>query len=72
MRDASIAEPKPVTSNFSLHRAVNESIAALMIKRKSPNEIIVAGNVSIFRIDPRIALIRPKRSATQRYVVSPP
>ncbi len=72
MRDASSAEPKPVTSNFSLHRAVNESIAALITKRKSPKEMIVAGKVSIFRIDPRIALMRPNSSATQRYVVSPP
>ncbi len=72
IREASNAEPNPVTSNFELHRAVNVSIAALITKRNKPNEIIVAGNVSILRMEPRIALISPNKSATQRYVVNPP
>jgi hypothetical protein len=39
---------------------------------KSPKVIIVAGKVRIFTKDPKKALISPKRSATQRYVLNPP
>jgi hypothetical protein len=66
------ADQKPVTSNFSLHRAVSESIAALIIKIKRPKVMIDTGKVRILIIDPKIALMRPKRSATHRYVPTPP
>ena len=70
--DAKRADQNPVTSNFSDQRAVNESIAALTTKRKIPKVTIETGKVKTFISDPKIELINPKSSATQRYVVKPP
>ena len=72
MRDAKSADQNPETSNFSLHRAVSDNIAALTIKRNIPKVIMETGKVSTLIIEPKTVLMRPKRSATQRYVVTPP
>jgi hypothetical protein len=45
---------------------VSENIAALTTKIKSPSVKKVSGKVRIFTIPPMIALITPKRRATQR------
>jgi hypothetical protein len=66
MREAKSADQKPVTSNFSLQRAVNDNIAALTTKRKSPKVTIETGKVNTLMMDPKTLLMSPKRSATQR------
>ena len=63
---ANRADQKSLISNFELHLAVSSSIAALITKMKRPKVTIVTGKVRIFTIEPNTALIRPKRSATQR------
>jgi hypothetical protein len=66
MREAKSADQNPVISNFSLQRAVSDNIAAFTIKRKRPKVRIETGNVSTLMMDPKMLLMRPKRSATQR------
>ena len=72
MRDAKSADQKPVTSSFSLQRAVNDNIAAFTTSRNSPKVTIETGKVSTLIIDPKTLLMSPKRSATHKYVVTPP
>ena len=72
IKDANRADQNPVTSNFSLQRAVSDNIAALTTKRKRPKVTIETGKVKTLMIEPKTLLIKPKRSATQRYVVTPP
>jgi hypothetical protein len=67
-----MADQKLLTSNFSLQRDTNISIAALTTTKNRPNVKITAGRVKSLRSEPRVALSRPKRSATHRYVVNPP
>jgi len=69
---AKIADQKLVTSNLSLHLATNIKIAAFTTTRKRPSVKITAGNVSSLSIEPRVALSKPKSSATHKYVVNPP
>ena len=70
--DAKSADQKPVTSNLSDQRAVNDNIDALTTKRKIPNVTMDTGKVKTLINEPKIELIKPKSSATQRYVVKPP
>ena len=50
----------------SLHLSVSISIAALMMKMKSPNVRITAGSVNSFRSEPMKVLINPNKAATQK------
>ena len=70
--DAKSADQNPVTSSFSDQRAVSDNIAALTTKMKSPKVTIDTGKVRTLISEPKIELIRPKSSATQRYVVKLP
>jgi hypothetical protein len=53
IRDAKSADQNPVTSNFSLHRAVNDNIAALTTKRKSPKVTMETGKVRTLIMEPK-------------------
>ena len=64
--DAKSADQKPVTSSFSLQRAVSDNIAAFMTKRKRPKVTMETGKVRTLMIYPKTLLIKPKRRATQR------
>ena len=66
MREAKSADQNPVTSNFSLQRAVSDNIAAFTTKRKRPKVTIETGKVRTLMMDPKKLLISPKRRATQR------
>ena len=66
MREARSADQNPVTSNFSLQRAVNDNIAALTTKRKRPKVTMETGNVKTLIMEPKTLLMRPKSRATQR------
>jgi hypothetical protein len=66
MSEAKSADQNPVISNFALQRAVSDNIAAFTTKRNSPKVTIETGNVSTLMMDPKMLLMRPKRSATQR------
>ena len=69
---AKTADQKLLISKLSLQRATNIKIAALTTTRNKPSVKITAGNVRSFNKEPRVALSKPKSSATQRYVVNPP
>ncbi len=71
-KDAQSADQKLVTSNFSLQRAVSINIAALITKVNKPKVKRIAGRVNSLRSEPIRPLIKPNRSATQRYVQAPP
>ncbi len=64
--DAKSADQNPVTSNFSDQRAVRANIDALTTKIKRPKVTIETGKVKTFISEPKIELINPKSSATQR------
>ena len=66
INDAPSADQKPLTSNLVLQLAVSVNIAALMMKIKRPKVTSETGKVSTFRIEPRMLLINPKSSATQK------
>ncbi len=70
--DAQSADQKLVTSNFSLQRAVSINIAALITKVNKPKVKSIAGSVKSLRSEPIRPLIKPNKSATQRYVQAPP
>ena len=70
--DAQSADQKLVTSNFSLQRAVSINMAALITKVNKPKVRRIAGSVKSLRSEPIRPLIKPNRSATQRYVQAPP
>ena len=72
MREAKSADQNPVTSNLSLHRAVRASIAALITKTNKPKVTMETGKVSTLIMDPKIELMSPNKSATHKYVVTPP
>ena len=64
--DAKSADQNPVTSSFSDHRAVSDNIAAFTTKIKRPKVTIETGKVRTLMSEPKIELIKPKSSATQR------
>jgi hypothetical protein len=66
IRQAKKADQKSLTSSALLQRAVSESIIALTTNTKRPSVRKVIGKVRTLRIPPIIALMTPKRSATQR------
>ena len=66
INEAKSADQKPVTSNFSDQRAVRANIDALTTKMKSPKVTMETGKVKTFINEPKIELINPKSSATQR------
>jgi hypothetical protein len=69
---AKIADQKLFTSNLSLQRATNIKIAALTTTRNNPKVRITAGKVKTLISDPRVALSKPNKRATHKYVVKPP
>jgi hypothetical protein len=48
------------------------SIEALTTTRNKPKVRMTAGSVKSFNKEPKVALSKPNRRATHRYVVNPP
>jgi hypothetical protein len=66
IKDAQRADQKSVTSERSLHLAVNINIAAFTTNEKRPRVIKIVGRVYNLTIEPKMPFIKPKRRATQR------